>query len=468
MPGRTGRPAALIGALRALAARGVTGAVNVHGELFGSAVAFVAGAVIRLGSSLVLTRWLYPEAYGIVAILASVLFVLEMVSDIGVTGLLIRHKRGDERDFIDTLWTARLLRGALNFCLAFAMAPWIADIYGDPRIGDALRILSPWFLIAALESAAIPLAIRHQRARVVGYVELACSAVSTLFVIGFSYYSRDHWGMVYGMLVGRALQTAASYFVARSSRPRWRLERHALRELLGFSKYVMPTSVLTMILTQFDKVVFLRLFDLRLLGIFGVASSIGMPVSGLLTRVHQFVLFPRCTETFRRNPTALRDEFYLQNIRLMALTTTLPAIVGGAAQQIVELLFDSRYAGAGFVLGALMLRAGLQAILEPAEIVLIAVGYPRAQMLSNLIRLGWLVPASLLGYHWMGFHGFVLMVALDALPALVYTLWAQSRRGLLVPRFEALRVLLATLCWGVSYAAATALGSTAWWHSRFV
>lgn len=462
-----GRLAVLRATIRTLADRGLGGSINIHGELFGTALTFLAGAVLRLGSSLVLTRWLYPEAYGIVAILASVLFVLEMLSDIGVTGLLIRHERGDQPDFIDTLWTARLLRGVLNFGLAFALAPWIATFYGEPRIGDALRILSPWFLFAALESAAIPLAMRHQKARLVGYLELACSAASTLFVIVFSYYSRDHWGMVYGMVFGRALQTAASYVVFRRGGPRLFLERPALRELFNFSKYVMPTSVLTMLLVQYDKVIFLRLFDLGLLGIYGVAGSIAMPVSGLLTRVHHVVLFPRCAETFRRDPTALREGFYLQNVRLVALATTLPALVGGAAQQIIELLFDPRYSAAGFVLGALMLKVSLQAILEPAETVLTAVGYPRAQMMSNFIRIGWLVPASLFGYYWMGFHGFVLMAALDALPALAYTLWVQRRKKLLVVRFEVLRVAFALACWLISYSIASTLGSTTWWQVHF-
>lgn len=447
--------------------RGLGRLVNVRGDLFAAALTFIAMSVVRLISSLLLTRLLYPEAYGIVAVVASVLFVIEMLSDVGVVGLVVRHERGEEADFINTLWTVRFGRSLVNAALAFIAAPWVGLLYGDPAIGEAVRVLSLWFLLAAPESMAFAVAMRHQRSRLVSYVELGCTIVSTAFAIGFSYFQRDHWGMVYSMLVGRALSTIASHFFYTQFRPRFRFERSAWRELLAFGKFVMPTSILTMALAQYDKVVFLRLFDLRLLGVYGIAGSVAMPIASLVTRLCQFVLYPRCAEVYRNDPESLRHRYYRDNRKLLLMLVLLPAAVGGCAQQIVELLFDVRYLSAGMVLQFVMIRIIVLGIVTPAESLLTATGYPKVQLVSNALRILWIVPASLLGFYFFGFPGFVLLSSLDAAAGGAYVLSTQYQRGLMRRRLELARLALVLLVWGLSFALSGVLGSTEWWQVHF-
>jgi lipopolysaccharide exporter len=120
---------------------------NLKGELFSSTFTYGVTSVIKLGSSLVLTRLLNPEAYGIFAILLSFQFMIELMSDVGSTALLIRHPRGNEVKFVHTVWTIRLIRCSINFCLVFFGAPIIAHLYSSPVLTSAFRLLSFWFLI---------------------------------------------------------------------------------------------------------------------------------------------------------------------------------------------------------------------------------------------------------------------------------------------------------------------------------
>lgn len=423
-----------------------------------AALTFALGSLMRLGSSLVLTRLLYPEAYGIVALLASLLFVIEMLSDVGVIGLLIRHERGAERDFIDTLWTLRLLRGGLNFALLFAFADALAALLGAPTLGDAIRLVSGCFLLAGLEAMTFPIALRQRRARWAMLIELGIAAATTLFVIAWSWISRDHWGMVAGLLFARALQTLLSWVLApRASWPRWRLERAALRDAFGFAKVVMPSSLLSMLLAQFDRVVFVRLFDLRLLGLYGMSQSLSGPVENLATRLSQTLLYPRCSDVFRRDPARLRACFYRDNAKLLVLMAAVPAALGGAGQLIVDLLFDPRYTEAGTIVQLLMLRTLLLALLRPSEQLQTAAGHPGVHLLANALRLAWLVPMSLAGWWLFGFTGFLVCAALEPLPGLLAAWRAQARRGLFEPRIEALRLAGAALLWLACWAASRAL-----------
>ena len=73
--------------------------IDWRGELVATVGCFAGISLIRLISSVTLTRLLYPEAYGIVAMMSMAAFVLEMVSDIGTVALLVRHPRGAEPAF---------------------------------------------------------------------------------------------------------------------------------------------------------------------------------------------------------------------------------------------------------------------------------------------------------------------------------------------------------------------------------
>jgi O-antigen/teichoic acid export membrane protein len=414
--------------------------INLRGELFATAVSFGAISILKLLSSVILTRLLYPEAYGIVTMVASVAFVMEMLSDVGVVGLMVRHERGEEQTFINAMWTIRLLRGVINAVILFLIAPLLARLYGAPALEGALRIFSGWFVIYGLESMSFALAVRRQNSRLVNYTELAATVGSTVFVIIVSYFWRDHRGMVWGMLVNRALITAASFLFYRDKRPRVQFDRGVTRVSMAFARYTVPSSLVTLFVSQFDKFVFLKLFPMQLLGLYGLAGNIAGPIDALISKITRSVLYPRCAANFRREPATVRDKYYSENVKLVLFILFMPAALAGAAQLIVHVLFDHRYAYAWVILQAFALRGMLGAMASLSENVLVATDTPRPLLIGNLLRAAWLVPGSLLGWHFAGFTGFLYMAALETLPALLFFLWLQHRRGLMIPKYEALKL----------------------------
>jgi lipopolysaccharide exporter len=243
----------------------------LKGDLFATASSFGAQVVIKLGASLVLTRVLKPEAYGIVTIVSSIGVMVALLADIAVTVSLVRHEDGDTPRFLNTAWTLRLGRAVFNTALMYWAAPLIAGLYHVPELTFPIRVYSPWFLIWALESMSFPLAIRRRNSRIIVYSELVANVATTAFTLVYCYYTRDYMGMVYGILVNRVLLTAMSYGFYRDVRPRFMLDRAAARELLRYTRFAVPSSFITLALGQFDKVVFLRLFDLQLLGVYSLA-----------------------------------------------------------------------------------------------------------------------------------------------------------------------------------------------------
>src|SRR5688572_4274451 len=71
------------------ATRGVGRAALIEVLAYGTNIA------IRLGSNLILTRLLFPKAFGLMALFHSVNYVLWMLSDVGITQAIVMSKRGN-------------------------------------------------------------------------------------------------------------------------------------------------------------------------------------------------------------------------------------------------------------------------------------------------------------------------------------------------------------------------------------
>lgn len=431
--------------------------INFRSDLFATTFTFSLQAVIRLASSLVLTRVLLPEAYGTITILVSVLYVIGNILDTNVTLFVVRDKNAEQPRYLNTAWTMRLIRSLLSAAALFVCAPFVATkIYDLPDLTLPLRVFSLWFLIDGFETMAFPLAIRRKQARLQVYSELAASLVSTCFSIVYCYHYHTFWGMAFGMLLNRLIMTLLSHRLYPDLRPRFLIDLEAAREVLSYSKFTVPSSMLTLSLTQFDKVVFLRLFDLRLLGLYGLAGNIAASVESLISKVSQAVLYPRCAHNFREHPDTAKDRFYTENIKLFAGILAMPAAVAGAAHLIISLLYDSRYAEAGNVLQALAIRAVLLSLASPAEDLLISAGQFHVILVGNVLRASWIVLGSFAGYYSFGFLGFVYGLSFSGLPPLIYYWWLQKSKGLLIAKYEFYKVAFALGIGIVSYACCAA------------
>jgi len=433
--------------------------INFRGDLFATTFTFGLQALLRLASSLVLTRVLLPEAYGTITILVSILFVIGNILDTNVSLFIVRDKNAEQPRYINTAWTMRLGRSLLSSAILFIGAPLIATkIYNLPDLTLPLRVFSLWFLIDGFESMGFALAVRRKQARLQMYSELVASVLGTAFSIAYCYRYHTFWGIVYSMLLNRLILTVLSHQFYRELRPRIVLDLAAAREILEYSKFTIPSSLLTIGLNQFDKIVFLRLFDLRLLGIYGLSGNIAGSIEALISKISQAVLYPRVAHNFRDNPDTVTKRYYTENIKLFAGILAMPAAVAGMAHFIITLLYDSRYSEAGSVLQALAIRAVLLSLASPSEDLLIAAGQFHVILVGNVLRASSIVAGSLVGFYFFGFLGFVYGLSLSGLPPLAYYLWLQNAKGMLIVKYELYKVAFAFAVGVAAYVASTAFG----------
>ncbi len=416
--------AAAAPSLGALVFRGSAWAVGAH----------AASQLVRLASSLLLTRLLFPEAFGLMALVAMVLYALEMLSDIGLGPAIIRDPRGENRHFLATAWTLQAIRGALLWALACLAAPPIAAFYGEPQLAALIAVGALTALIGGLGSTALHLCRRRMLLGRVLALELCAQVVTTVAIALWALAWPTVWALVGGMLIGRLFQTAASHALLPGERDRFGWDPSCARALFSFGKWIFLSSALLALGVQMDRMLLGYYLGMGRLGVYSIAVTLAEAVQALGLKLHHGVLFPAYGRIVQSDAERLRSVLARARRGIDVLLIFPIGALLVLAPRVVEMLYDERYHAAGWMLQILCVRLLMNATLSNSEVCLVALGRPQYSVVQNLCRVVWLAVAIPAGWHAMGVEGALWAVALSELPV-VAVLWT----GLIRHRVFSLR-----------------------------
>ncbi len=377
LPCRADAPRA--GGRRGLAGLGWTG------------LAQLASLGIRLGSSLVLSRLLSPEAYGLYGPAYAVLMTLEWFSDLGLRPALVRHPEGGTPRYLATGWCLGLIRGAALGAAAAVLALPLAHLHAEPALAGVLAALALFPLLQALRSPGLPLLRRALNYRALFLDEIGQALAGTAVTLAAACWLHSAWAIVLGTLAAAAAGILISYRLY-PMRPHWLWDRGAAGQLLHFSRQVFVNTLLMALWLNADRILGLRLVPLEEMGLYALAWNLAGVFDSLLSRACD-VYFSLLAGT--DTPRSQADRHHRTCTRLAI--AVMPILTAGAvlAPPVVRLLYDPRYAGAGVLLavlvGRLMFRAlgqvQFQYLLARADIRPASAAYAAA-LAAELLMLG--------------------------------------------------------------------------------
>lgn len=354
--------------------------------------------LIGIISTLILARLLMPADFGIVAMASLVVALIDTLLDLGVNSALIQNPQADRDDF-DTAWTLRLGQALLAALLiALLGAPLAAEYFNDARVEDVLRFMAFTVALGGLENIGI---VAFQKNMEFGrdfrffFLRRLAGFVIT---IALAFWLRSYWAMVIGALGGRLAGVGLSYAL-HEFRPRPRLVR--IRQLWGFSQWILVRNLGTYGAQQIDKILVGRRTDATILGAYSLADDIAaMPTGELLAPLGR-VLFPAFVRV-AHNPVELRRTFCLAlGIQAMA---AFPAGVGLAlvADTAVPLLLGVQWQAAIPLVQTLALLNVAVAMTHSSGYLLLTLGKVRLQAIFSWLQLVMLSSMTLLAFPQAG------------------------------------------------------------------
>lgn len=382
---------------------------------------------LRMGSSVVLTRLLMPDAFGIVGLIGSISFILSMLSDLGFQAFVIRHRDGDRARFLDVIWTIRLVRAVVLTIVLIVLAKPLAALFDAPLLAPAITVSALQFAIEGASSLSVVTALRDRQLARLSLLDVIGTVVQIVASVALALAWRDYWSIVTAILIASTARTMLSYVLFRHPWQRIGFDRIYARELWQFARYVTGSSIITLLLVQSDKVVLARLVPLDVLGRYMLAGNLALAPMAFTVAYANRVLYPLYARTWREEPAALRDVSYAA--RMPASILYMIAVGGliGVAPTLVAILYDPRYADAALYLRLLALTPLLALASNSANEVLTASGHVHVTMHANIAKLAWLATAGTGAFLGFGPIGLIAAVGLLELPTMLYS-WSQLRR----------------------------------------
>ena len=229
------------------------------------------GQFLRLISNLLLTRLLFPEAFGLMALVTVFITGLQMFSDAGLKASIIQNARGDDPDFLNTAWTLQIGRGVILWLATIALAVPIADFYGEPLLAQLLPVAGIGTLIAGFNSTRMASVNRHLMLGRLTAIMLGCRTVTIISMVLFAWLTESVWALVLGPLVGGSLRVVLSHTVLPGIRNRLHFEKSAALEMFHFGKYIFLSTLAAFLISQGDRAVLGKFVSLADLALYNIA-----------------------------------------------------------------------------------------------------------------------------------------------------------------------------------------------------
>ena len=322
---------------------------------------FSSSNLLRLASNLILTRILFPEAFGIMALVTVFLTGLNMFSDLGVRASIVQNKRGADPAFLDTAWLIQIARGIILWLATCLIAGPAANFYDTPILAELLPVAGLTAVLQGLNSTKTATASREVRLGRVTVMSLSARFIGILVLIALAWWWQSVWALVVGGLVGPLLIMIASHLFLPGHNNRFRFEWRAASQLISFGKFVFISTLAGFLISQADRAILGKFITLDQLAFYNIAFFLATVPRLILQRLSSSVLFPLYS---RRPPKQSRENHLnVAKARLGVVTATMAmaTVLAVIGNELILFLYDDRYALSGPLL-VLMVIASLPTI----------------------------------------------------------------------------------------------------------
>jgi len=389
-------------------------------------LSFGGSNVLRLASNLILTRILFPEAFGLMALIQVVMGGLQMFSDIGINTSIIQNKRGDDPDFLNTAWTIQIIRGFILWAIVWTIATPVANLYNEPLLAQLLPVIGITAVISGLASTKVATASRHLMIGRLTMIELAAQLLGITVAVILAYILQSVWALVFGALASNAVKVIFCHLSLPGIRNRLSWNRDVIHDLIHFGKYIFLSTIAGFLMTESGRAILGIHISLAELGVYSVGLFIGTVPLLLSKAVFSKVVLPLYRLKSPTESDNNRAQVFLARRLLVAATLTLSVPLAFAGIAIIDFLYDPRYALAGPTVVLLSLAIVPQIVFRGYGQLLLASGDSRRFFFllaaTSVLQIAYLYP----GIVWLGIFGAIIAPGLAALT--MYPVWVLAIR----------------------------------------
>lgn len=381
--------------------------------LLWSALEKWGGKFFALLVFLMLARLLEPADFGLVALAGVFISLVQVLVQQGFAAAIIQ--RDDLQGIhLNTAFWINFGTGLLMMVVSLVAAQPIAHLLREPALEPVIRMLSPVFFLASLNSVQAAILQRDLAFQALAIRTLIANVVGGIVGVGMAFSGFGVWSLVGQQLAGKTTEVIVLW-QASPWRPGFRVSMEHFKELFSFSVNIVGMGLLNFVNRRSDDFLIGYFLGSVALGYYTVAYNILTTLMDVLTSVTKQVAFPVFSK-LQNEPERLRRAFYTTT-RYTAFIS-FPVLLGLAAtaQEAIPVIFGSQWEPSIPVMQLLALAGMFISIVSFNNSVLMAIGKPSWGLLTMTLAAIVNIIAFSIAVRW----GIVAVAAAVAIRGYVF------------------------------------------------
>lgn len=338
----------------------------------GGVITFGAQAikvVVQIGTVIVLSRLLAPQAFGLLAMVAAIIEILDQFKDLGLSMATI-SKPDITHAQVSALFWINVAIGTTLMLLVMAAAPMIAAFYHQPELVAITRWLSLGFIIGGVTTQHWALLRRQMRFTVTATIDLGAEVCGMVLAVIAAVVGAGLWALVIQRLAYASIVMTATW-CASGWLPGWPQRTQGVGALLSFGFSVTGSGIANLIARNLDQVLIGWYWNPRLLGFYERAYKLCMnPLNNINGPLYS-VGMPALSR-LSHDPARYRRAYIALAEKLAMLTMPALAFVAASSDWIVRVLLGAQWGEAAPILAWLAFGAMLLPVVNATGLLFVS------------------------------------------------------------------------------------------------
>lgn len=245
---------------------------------------------IQFVVTLILSRLVTPEDYGIIAILLFFIQISNVFIQTGFSTALIQKKDSDNLDFSSILYLT-LLISLIFYLVIFFSAPFIAEFYKYDSLVILLRIIALSLIIGVINSVQSAYASKHMLFKKFFFSSICAVSISGAVGIYIAYLGYGVWALVVQYLCNILITTVVLFFTVKW-RPSMQFSIKRVKELWNFGYKLLCTCLIDSIFNNVNNLVIGKVYSKESLGLYNRGQQFSQIIATNIDGSIQSVMLP--------------------------------------------------------------------------------------------------------------------------------------------------------------------------------
>ena len=392
--------------------------------------------VLGIGSTALLARLLTPADFGLIAMVAPILLLVDSLSNFGLETVVIQREQLNHQQASEIFWLSLKINSVLIVGMVL-IAPVVAWFYRREELIPIILVLAVGVLSVCLSFQHKSLLKRKMRFGSITAIEVGSQLLGVIVAITMAKLGWGYWALV-GQLVGvQVAESLAQWLVCdwRPDKPvaktKFKLDAN-LQSMFDYGIHLTGFRFLTRIAMHLDRILIGYVSGASVLGLYQVAYKWAhFPFEQIY-----FPLFDVAVSSLSRvqhNPSLYRR--YSRRVLLPLFSVCFPGLAFCfiKANKIILFLLGDQWLEAIPLFRLLVIAVYVVSMYRITKWLYISSGQTRRQFHWGLLHTPLMIIAVAVGANWGAYGvavGYTVAVCLLTYPAVVFCLKSSPLSGI--------------------------------------